>query len=61
VAISFRLHSELDVLKNSVKLIKEFSQVAGSMRPDECVVYVAKPAERFMGRRFQSHFSKSTP
>jgi hypothetical protein len=58
VAISFRLHSELDILMNSVKVIKEFSQLAGSIRPDECVVRVAKPAEGFMGRRFQSHFFK---
>jgi hypothetical protein len=59
VAISFHLHSELDVLVNSVIVIKEFSQLAGSMRPDDvCVIYIAKPAEVFMGRCFQSHFFK---
>jgi hypothetical protein len=64
VAISFRLHSELDVLINSVKVIKAFSQLAGSMwADDECVVYVAKPTEGFMGRHrrrenLKSHISK---
>jgi hypothetical protein len=59
VAISFRLHSELDVLMDSVQVIKEFSQLAGSIWPDdECVVYLAKPAEGLMGRRLQSHFFK---
>jgi hypothetical protein len=49
---------------DSVKVIKEFSHLAGSMWPDdECVVYVAKPAEGFMGRRrrrenLKSHISK---
>jgi hypothetical protein len=43
----------------SVKVIKEFSQLAGSMRPgDECVIHLAKPAEGLMGRRLQSHFFK---
>jgi hypothetical protein len=50
VTISFRLHSELDVLIKYVKVIKEFSQLAGSMRPDdECVIHVAKPAEGLVG------------
>jgi hypothetical protein len=44
---------------DSVKVIKEFSQLAGSMwRDDECVVYVAKPAEGLMSRHLQSHFFK---
>jgi hypothetical protein len=43
----------------SVQVIKEFCQLAGSMRPDdECVIHVAKPAERLIGRRLQSHFFK---
>jgi hypothetical protein len=43
----------------SVKVIKELSQLAGSMRPDdECVAYISKPAEGFMGLCFQSHFFK---
>jgi hypothetical protein len=52
VAIYLRLHSELEVLMDSIKVIKEFSQFAGSIRPDdECVFYVAKPAEGFMTLR----------
>jgi hypothetical protein len=44
---------------DSVQAVKEFSQRAGSMWPDdECVVYVAKAAEGVMGRRLQSHFFK---
>jgi hypothetical protein len=59
VAISLYLHSELDVLMKSVKVIKEFSQLAGSMRPDdECVIHVVKPAEGLICRRLQSHFFK---
>jgi hypothetical protein len=61
VAISFRLHSELDVdvLMDSVQVFKLFSQLAGSMWPDdECVFYVAKPAEGLMDRRLQSHSFK---
>jgi hypothetical protein len=44
---------------DSVKVIKEFSQLAGSIwLDDECVVYVAKTAEGFMGRRLQGNFFK---
>jgi hypothetical protein len=51
VAISFCLHSELDVLMDPVQAVKEFSQLAGSMWPDdERVVHVAKPAEGLVGR-----------
>jgi hypothetical protein len=43
----------------SVQVIKEFRQLAGSMWPDdECVIYVAKPAEELIGHRLQSHFFK---
>jgi hypothetical protein len=43
----------------SVKVIKEFSQLGGSMWPDdECVIHIAKPAEGLIGRRLQSHFFK---
>jgi hypothetical protein len=43
----------------SVKVIKEFSQLARSMRPDdECVIHVVKPAEGLICRRLQSHFFK---
>jgi hypothetical protein len=42
-----------------VKVVKEFSELAGSMRPDdECVIHVAKPAEGLMDHRLQSHFFK---
>jgi hypothetical protein len=39
--------------------VKEFSQLAGSMWPDdERVVHVAKPAEGLVGRSLWSHFFK---
>jgi hypothetical protein len=61
VAISFSLHSELDILTDPVLVVKEFSQVAGSMwwPDDERVVYVVKPADRLMGRSLQSHLFKA--
>jgi hypothetical protein len=59
VAISFHLHSELDVLTDSVQVVKEFSQLVGSMLPDdECVINVVKPTEGRMGRHLQNHFFK---
>jgi hypothetical protein len=38
-----------------VQVVKEASQLAGSMSPDECVVYVVKPAEGLVGCCLQSH------
>jgi hypothetical protein len=35
VAIFLRLRGELDILMKSVQVIKEFRQLAGSMRPDD--------------------------
>jgi hypothetical protein len=42
-----------------IQVVKEFSQLVGSMWPDdERVIYVAKPAEGLMGHRLQSHIFK---
>jgi hypothetical protein len=43
----------------SIQVIKEFSQLAVSMWPDdESFIHVAKPAEGLIGRRLQSHLFK---
>lgn len=45
MAISFRLHSEVDVLMDTVQVGKEVGHLALSMGPDdECVVHVSEPA-----------------
>jgi hypothetical protein len=50
VAVSFHLHSELDVLMYTVQVIKEYFHLLWSMRPDEeIVIYTMEPAEGVMG------------
>jgi hypothetical protein len=59
MAITFGFHFELNVLMDTVQVVKELLQLAWTMRPDdERVTHVAKSAEGLVGRPFQSRFLK---
>jgi hypothetical protein len=54
------LHSEMDVLMDTVHVVKEVCQLAWSLWPDDkCVIHVAESAEGLVGYRFQGHFFKT--
>jgi hypothetical protein len=56
VAVSFRIHSELYVLMDTVQVVKEVPQPVGSVWPDnESVVDVPEPAEVLMGIPVEHH------
>jgi hypothetical protein len=56
VAVSFRLHDELDALVDTVQVVKEIPQPVGAVWPDdESVVHVTKPAGRLMGSPVERH------
>jgi hypothetical protein len=60
VTISFHLHSELDVLMDSVLVVKQVSQLGGSMwQDDERIINITKLAEGLVGGCFQSHSFKA--
>jgi hypothetical protein len=51
-AFSFGLHGELNALVDTVQVVQEVLQLVGSVWPnDECVIYIAKPAEGLVGRQ----------
>jgi hypothetical protein len=55
VTISFRLHSELDVLMDTVKAVEEVSKLAWYMCPDdELVAHIAETADWLVSCRLQS-------
>jgi hypothetical protein len=43
--ISFYLHSELDILMDTVQVAKETSQLSWSMEPDDDVIHILEPAD----------------
>jgi hypothetical protein len=56
VAVSFRLHGELNALVDTVQVVKEVPQPVGAMWPDdESVAHVTKPAERLMWSPVERH------
>jgi hypothetical protein len=57
LAVSFRLHGELNVLVDTVQVVKEVPRPVGAVWPgDEIVVHVTEPAERITGIHIERHF-----
>jgi hypothetical protein len=62
MAVPLRLHGELNALMDTIQAVKELRQLAWTMGPDdERVIHVVEPAERLVGRPFQSRFLKALP
>jgi hypothetical protein len=56
VAVSFCLHGELNVLVDTIQVVKEVLQPVGTMGPDdESVVHIMEPAEGLMGCPVECH------
>lgn len=50
MAITFRLHGELNALVGTNQVVQEILLSVGAMWPDyRCVVHLAKPAVGFVG------------
>jgi hypothetical protein len=60
VAISFHLHGELNVLVDTVQVVKEVPQPIRAVWPDdESVIHIAEPAEGLVGSPVKRHPLKS--
>jgi hypothetical protein len=56
VAVSLRLHGELNALVDTIQVVKEVLKPVRTVGPDdESVVHVAKPAEGLMGSPVERH------
>jgi hypothetical protein len=59
MAVPSGLHSELNVLMDTVQVVKELQQLAWTMRPDDkCIIHVVKSSKGLVVRPLQSHFFK---
>jgi hypothetical protein len=56
VAVSFPLHGELNILVDTVQVVKEIPQPVWSARPDnESVVHITEPAEVLISSPVESY------